>query len=184
MASPENRDVVNEESHSPPSPHDAQVDVHPTSNIYSCSAFSVPESGTMASAAQVQTLDLSQVHPQTQSPLYTTFPTEMRLAIYALVLASFPDPNEPYPFMSYYYRPGYTAPMKNDLRLLRVCKQVYIEAKGLIWDPTSGRTEEAFWWGDHRRRPLDHRQRRRKSSTLSFTVMMSDESQLCSWCRA
>ncbi|KAJ2923843.1 hypothetical protein H1R20_g13251, partial [Candolleomyces eurysporus] len=113
----------------------------------------------MAPDMAVQTLDFSQANPQYQSPLYMAFPVEIRLAIYALVLASFPDPNEPYSFQSYYYRPGHTAPKMNDLRLLSVCKRAYIEAKDLIWDPTSGNTQEAFWWGDYLRRPRNYRQR-------------------------
>ena len=128
-----------------------------------------------------QRLDLSRVNLQTQSPLYNTFPTELRLAIYSFVVASFPNPNDPYPFQSYYYRPGYTAPMISDLRLLRVCKQVYLEAKDLIWDAASGHTEEAFWWGDNKRRPPTHGEQpeRRKFLTFSLRVMTLDtENQL------
>jgi hypothetical protein len=97
------------------------------------------------------------VNPQVSSARCNTLPAELRREIFALSLSSFSDSQRPYPFDSYWYRPGYTAPKKTDLALLMTCKPVYNESGDLIWREGSGNEEEAFWWGDMDRRPPEYR---------------------------
>ncbi|KAH6874645.1 hypothetical protein BKA70DRAFT_256824 [Coprinopsis sp. MPI-PUGE-AT-0042] len=73
---------------------------------------------------------------QPVSSLFTVFPPEIRAEIFSLALRSFSDASNTYPFDSYWYRPGYTAPKQTGLSL--------------------GNDEEAFWWGSNDRRPRDH----------------------------
>ncbi|KAH6874624.1 hypothetical protein BKA70DRAFT_1480013 [Coprinopsis sp. MPI-PUGE-AT-0042] len=94
---------------------------------------------------------------QSGSPLFTVFPAEIRAEIFALALRSFSDESKQYPFDSYWYRPGHTAPRRTELSLLTTCKRVYEEASKLIWKESSGNNEEAFWWGSTARRPPEYK---------------------------
>lgn len=127
------------------------VDADPSASLTMVSGSSSLLTRLMATS--VPSLDLSHPNSQDQSPLYSIIPAELRLSIYELVLISYPDPNQPYPFKSHYYRPGYTAVKKTDVALLRACKKAYIEAKDLVWLPSTGNDEEVFWWGMTARRP-------------------------------
>jgi hypothetical protein len=103
-------------------------------------------------------LDLTiNMDAQSASPLFTVFPPEIRAEIFTFALASFPDLSNPYPFKSYWYRPGYTAPKRTELSLLVTCKRIYDEAKDLVWKEGSANDEEAFWWGSVTRRPPEYR---------------------------
>jgi hypothetical protein len=90
---------------------------------------------------------------QSSSPLFTVFPAEIRAEIFAIALSRFLDTSHPYPFDSYWYRPGYTAPKKTEATLLMTCKRVYQESRALVWKKGSSNDEEAFWWGSLDRRP-------------------------------
>ncbi|KAH6874618.1 hypothetical protein BKA70DRAFT_1128915 [Coprinopsis sp. MPI-PUGE-AT-0042] len=94
--------------------------------------------------------------PQSASPLFAGFPPEIRAEIFSLALSSFPDTSKPYPFDSYWYRPGYTAPKLTDLSLLVTCKRIYEEARLLVWKEGSGNEQEVFWWGTTVRRPPEY----------------------------
>ncbi|KAH6874649.1 hypothetical protein BKA70DRAFT_1128914 [Coprinopsis sp. MPI-PUGE-AT-0042] len=100
---------------------------------------------------------IANVDAQSASRLFAIFPPEIRAEIFALVLCSFSDTSNPYPFDSYWYRPGYTAPKRTELSLLMTCKRIYEEARDLIWKECSGNDEEAFWWGSNDRRPREYR---------------------------
>jgi hypothetical protein len=84
--------------------------------------------------------------PQSASPLFAVLPTEIRLQIFSDAVSLYSDTTKPYPFDSYHYRPGYTAPKRTDLSLLRTCKRAYEEAKDLVWKAGSGNGEKTFWW--------------------------------------
>jgi hypothetical protein len=84
--------------------------------------------------------------PQSASPLFAVFPTEIRLEIFSDAVSSYSDTTKPYPFDSYHYRPGYTAPKRTDLSLLRTCKRVYEETKDLVWKAGNGNGKDSFWW--------------------------------------
>ncbi|KAH6874652.1 hypothetical protein BKA70DRAFT_1350032 [Coprinopsis sp. MPI-PUGE-AT-0042] len=94
-------------------------------------------------------------NPDTQSgsPLFAVFPPEIRAQIFPIALSRVLDTSKPYPFDSYWYRPGYTAPRHTDVSLLQTCKRIYAEAKDLVWKEGSGNDEEAFWWGSGERAP-------------------------------
>ncbi|EAU93683.1 hypothetical protein CC1G_12281 [Coprinopsis cinerea okayama7 len=94
-----------------------------------------------------------QLHAQAQSPLWGLLPPEIREDIFLDVFTATPNPENPYPFFSYYYRPGFTAPKTTHLDILLTCKQAYIEGKDLVWKERTGNTELAFWWGEAERRP-------------------------------
>ncbi|KAH6874647.1 hypothetical protein BKA70DRAFT_1208677 [Coprinopsis sp. MPI-PUGE-AT-0042] len=115
--------------------------------------MSRPHTPEKASAATGLTANAD---AQSASPLFTIFPPEIRAEIFSLALSSFSDTSKPYPFESYWYRPGYTAPKQTELSLLVSCKRIYEEARELVWKEGSGNDEEAFWWGSNDRRPRDH----------------------------
>jgi hypothetical protein len=52
---------------------------------------------------------------------------------------------------------------------------VYLEAKDLIWLPSTGNNEEAFWWGDGRSRPPEHREMMGTYAFVSILRMWSIE---------
>ncbi|TFK22267.1 hypothetical protein FA15DRAFT_671736 [Coprinopsis marcescibilis] len=110
-----------------------------------------------SNALVTKRINLSTVNPQNDSPLYTTFPPEVRRYIVSYVLSAYDDTSEPWSFQSYYRRPGYTGGKRTEVAVLRTCKLMYIESRDLIFQPGTGNEEEAFWWGDHGRRPPDHR---------------------------
>ncbi|KAH6874638.1 hypothetical protein BKA70DRAFT_1378810 [Coprinopsis sp. MPI-PUGE-AT-0042] len=93
---------------------------------------------------------------QSASPLFTIFPPEIRAEIFALALCSFSDTSNPYPFNSYWYRPGYTAPKRTEVSLLLACRRIYEEVRELIWKDGNGNDEQAFWWGSNDRRPQEY----------------------------
>jgi hypothetical protein len=66
---------------------------------------------------------------QTDSPLFSTIPGEIRQRIYALTLRAFDDPSKPFNLQHHHYRPGHEYGPKYDLRLLQTCKRIYHEAR-------------------------------------------------------
>jgi hypothetical protein len=93
---------------------------------------------------------------QSASPLFSLLPLEMRAEIFALALSALPDESQPWPFDSYWYRPGYTAPKRTEVSVLLLCKRAYREARELVWKAGGGNDEETFWWGDPDRRPHEY----------------------------
>jgi hypothetical protein len=80
---------------------------------------------------------------QPQSPLFSVIPGEIRNDIFRLALLQDEDKAAAYPENSYWYRPGFTGPLRGNSALLRTCKLAYAEGqkvflKGLEW---------AFWFG-------------------------------------
>jgi len=69
------------------------------------------------------------VSAQTDSPLFSTIPGEIRQRIYTFTLRAFDDPSKPFNLQHHHYRPGHEYGPKYDLRLLQTCKRIYHEAR-------------------------------------------------------
>ncbi|GFF43116.1 hypothetical protein IFM58399_06837 [Aspergillus lentulus] len=86
---------------------------------------------------------------QNQSPLFSIIPPEIRREIFAYALAAFEDTNNPYSKDTYFTRPGYDAPHRTHMELLRTCKRVYQEA----WFMPFTYAEHAFYLTSYDRAP-------------------------------
>lgn len=101
--------------------------------------------------AQLDTLTFAECSRQEASPLFSALPGELRNQIFRLALAPYEDLSEghAYPTDSYWYRPGFRGPLRVTTALLRTCKRVYLETRGVVM----GEAEPAFWFNrgpDHR----------------------------------
>ncbi|PTD07419.1 Alanyl-tRNA editing protein Aarsd1 [Fusarium culmorum] len=69
------------------------------------------------------------VNPQTDSPLFSLLPGEVRDKIFSYVLTDHPDPGAhmQYSKQTCYTRPSYEAHQSTDTRVLRTCRAVYRE---------------------------------------------------------
>ncbi|KAH6874651.1 hypothetical protein BKA70DRAFT_1350031 [Coprinopsis sp. MPI-PUGE-AT-0042] len=97
--------------------------------------------------------NLSHIHPQIDSPLFSKIPPEIREEIFTLSVSSYLDDSQTYPFHSYWYRPGYTAPRKTSLSLLLTCKAIYGEARDLVFKEGTGNDELIIYYGYTKHRP-------------------------------
>lgn len=70
-------------------------------------------------------------HLQTQSPLFSILPGEIRSLIFRLVLSEKHDPDLPIDVHTILYRPGHTHFTTFDLSLLRTCRLVYYESRAI-----------------------------------------------------
>ena len=91
----------------------------------------------------------TEVDPQTQSPLFSVIPGEIRNAIFELALSEYEDPERKYDVATYYYRPGYTARKRIATQLLLTCRRVWLETRHL----PSSLSEHAWWLCSYDRRP-------------------------------
>ena len=78
---------------------------------------------------------------QSQSPLFTTIPAEVREHIFYYALADYEDTANLYDQETCYRRPEYLAPRRSDTALLRTCQRVYQEAWFRPWTST----EHTLW---------------------------------------
>jgi len=72
-------------------------------------------------------------HEQSQSPLFSVLPAEIRDMIYAHTFAEYEDLENPYPFNTCYRRPGCFGPRKSDTALLRTCQAIYNDCWYVPW---------------------------------------------------
>jgi hypothetical protein len=72
--------------------------------------------------------DRSKFCNQSQSPLFSVLPGEIRDRIFAYALADFEDTSVAYDSNTCYRRPDYAAPRRSETALLRTCQLVYQEA--------------------------------------------------------
>lgn len=93
--------------------------------------------------------NLEKCNPQSQSPLFTTIPAEIRNQIFAFALLQYEDFSEPYEEHDYCYRPGHRARRIVSTSLLLTCRRVWLEANHC---PMSQATH-AFWFEQNARRP-------------------------------
>lgn len=94
------------------------------------------------------------VAEQTQSPLYSKLPGEIRGQVFAFALTDYPDPDPArrYSPDTCFTRPSYFAPRKSDVQLLRTCRAIYRECwhlpfilkEQLYWLTTSDRAPPEF----------------------------------------
>ncbi|KAI4915041.1 hypothetical protein J4E90_005078 [Alternaria incomplexa] len=79
---------------------------------------------------------------QPQSPLFYVIPGEIRNEIFQLALMQDEDSAAAYPEDSYWYRPGFSGPLKGSSALLRTCKLAYAEGQKVFLREL----EWAFWF--------------------------------------
>jgi hypothetical protein len=82
---------------------------------------------------------------QLQSPIFGVLPAELRNEIFALALMPYEVEDEAatYPKDSYWYRPGFSAPLQSNSVLLQTCKAAYAEGRKVFLRDL----EWAFWFG-------------------------------------
>ncbi|KAK4893691.1 hypothetical protein LTR27_007938 [Elasticomyces elasticus] len=68
---------------------------------------------------------------QSDSPLFSLLPQEIRDLIWAFATAPFEDSNAVFGDTEYYYRPGHTARLRTDTTLLRTCRRIWLEANAM-----------------------------------------------------
>lgn len=91
------------------------------------------------------------VHPQTQSPLFSTIPAEIRNRIFSSALTYYDDKTKPYQPQNWFYRPGFHYHSKTSTTLLQTCKLIYLESHLLPLAINS-----YSFWGAGQRGPPDH----------------------------
>ena len=90
-------------------------------------AASIDTSGANVTSTPI---DTSNANPQTESPLFSRIPGEIRDHIFDLALTPYAGKQEPFEKNAYYYRPGFRyADQKIDTALLCTCRQIYREAR-------------------------------------------------------
>lgn len=72
-------------------------------------------------------------HPQTQSPLFSRLPAEIRDEIYSYTFADYEDLDNLYDFDTCYRRPGYFGPRKTHTALLQTCQAIYNDCWFMPW---------------------------------------------------
>ena len=95
------------------------------------------------------TIDLTTTHPQSQSPLFGKIPGEIRNEIFSLALQEYVDPENLYGREEYCTRPGYEGNKRIDVALLRTCKLIWSETRGI----PEKNTEIIVWVGNRERAP-------------------------------
>lgn len=93
--------------------------------------------------------NLSQSNPQTQSPLFSTIPAEIRNQIFSLALTPHEDLTNPYPEHDFCYRPDHRARRILSTALLLTCRRIWLEANHLPME----QTVHSFWFDSGRRPP-------------------------------
>jgi hypothetical protein len=88
----------------------------------------MPTSSEANQDLKVIQFDRSKFCNQSQSPLFSLLPGEIRDRIFAYALADFEDTSVVYDSDTCYRRPDYAAPRRSDTALLRTCQLVYQEA--------------------------------------------------------
>lgn len=91
---------------------------------------------------------IASCNPQSQSPLFSTLPPEIRTYIFSLALLQYEDLSNPYPEHDYCYRPGHRARHIVSTSLLQTCRLVWLEANH--WSMTQA---VHYFWYDEDRRP-------------------------------
>lgn len=115
----------------------------------SCFVLSVPQLPPRQSLAPRlgDVVDL-----QTQSPLFSMVPAEIRNRIFAIALTAYDDKSKPYHPQNWFYRPDWPCHRKISTTLLRTCKRVYLECHLLPLALNS----HTFWAGPDRAPPPEY----------------------------
>ncbi|KAJ7636977.1 hypothetical protein FB45DRAFT_704736, partial [Roridomyces roridus] len=96
-----------------------------------------------------ETISTSDIHPQTQSPLFGVLFPEIRNIIFIHALREYDDRSKPYDQHSYYYRPGYECAGKIATDLPLTCRVIYLETH---LAPVA-LNEHVFWYESGRAPP-------------------------------
>lgn len=100
---------------------------------------------------------------QSDSPLFSTLPGEVRDRIFEYTLHSYEDTSHLYDLEAAHRRPGYLAPLKSDRAVLQTCQQAYAEAWFRPWASAT----HTFWLGKFSAcQKIDSRFSRRSSYTV------------------
>jgi hypothetical protein len=76
-------------------------------------------------------IDLSTANAQSQSPLFSTIPPEIRNCIFSFALQEYVDPERMWDRETYFTRPGFEGEPRIDVALLRTCKAIWAETRGM-----------------------------------------------------
>lgn len=109
--------------------------------------------------------------PQTQSPLFSKIPGEIRNLIYLFALCEYEDPNDAYSADTCYKRPGYFARRRIDTSLLRTCQKVHEEAWFVPWTSL----EHILFFTSASRRPERYTTQEQLAKTLAKIHSMHGE---------
>ena len=85
---------------------------------------------------------LARCDMQTQSPIFSLLPREIRDLIWQFATAQYKDEQHQYKKNEYYYRPGHTARAKTDTNLLLTCRRIWLEANAF----PMLQAEQCFWY--------------------------------------
>ncbi|KAF2727400.1 hypothetical protein EJ04DRAFT_517272 [Polyplosphaeria fusca] len=114
------------------------------------------------------------VHAQTQSPLFSAIPAEIRNEIFDLALREYQDPEKPYNRYTYYTRPGSFAQTRVDFALLQTCKRIFKETMPI---PLKN-LEARFYLGIHSERvPPDYAYQREYPDEAGFQICSKKRKQ-------
>jgi hypothetical protein len=94
----------------------------------------------------------SHVHSQSQSPLFSTIPAEIRNRIFSIALTAYDDQTRPYQPQNWVYRPDWHFHPKISTALLQTCRRIYLECHLLPLFLNS----HTFWAGAERGPPPEY----------------------------
>ncbi|KAK1986428.1 hypothetical protein LZ30DRAFT_582054 [Colletotrichum cereale] len=97
-----------------------------------------------SSPANSSAIDVTGFDKQSESPLFSVLPGEIRNDIFSLALIQHDDDDDAsaYAEDSYWYRPGFRGPRRSSSSLLRTCKLAYAEGQKVFLREQ----EFAFWF--------------------------------------
>lgn len=101
----------------------------------------------LAIEASPTTENIAKCHQQSQSPLFSVLPAEIRNEIFSLALLQHEDLAHPYPENGFCYRPGHRARRVVNTALLLTCRRIWLEANHWPME----QAVHSFWFGDDRR---------------------------------
>lgn len=78
------------------------------------------------------TFNPKDAHDQTQSPLFSAIPSEIRNDIFRLALQVYVDAERLYDRETYWARPGVEGSLRMDTSLLRTCKRIWCETNAVL----------------------------------------------------
>ncbi|KAL0068509.1 hypothetical protein AAF712_004222 [Marasmius tenuissimus] len=107
-----------------------------------------------------------QAHDQSQSPLFSDIPPEIRTIIFRCALLAYYDKSRPFPNDAYHHRPDFLYDDRIDTALLQTCRQIYLETYRL----PIALNDHVFWCSPSRGPPS-----RSEESPVDFFESLLDE---------
>ncbi|KAF2478097.1 uncharacterized protein BDR25DRAFT_7992 [Lindgomyces ingoldianus] len=87
--------------------------------------------GARALRRSIQEITPENSHQQTQSPLFSTLPSEIRNLIFEYALCECQDETDPVDSQSRHFRPGHEYKTRIETALLQTCRLIYYEAQAI-----------------------------------------------------